>query len=69
MAKKYWIQEAVEKMKKKGTVGSLTRMAKRAGKYKKGKISREWLEKMAKKGGKAGKKARFALIMRRIKRR
>ena len=31
MAKKRWVQKAVKKMKKKGTVGSLTRAAKRAG--------------------------------------
>lgn len=30
-SKKKWVQKAVKKMKQKGTVGSLTRAAKRAG--------------------------------------
>ncbi|MEM4134447.1 MAG: hypothetical protein QXV73_04545 [Candidatus Micrarchaeia archaeon] len=68
MAKEKWIQKAVSKMKRKGTVGSLTRAAKKAGAYKGGKISLEYLQSLLKKGGKMAKKARFALAMRKIKR-
>lgn len=69
MAKKFWIQEARKRMEQKGTVGSLTRLAKKAGAYKGGKISLKFLQNALKKGGKIAKKARFALAMRKIKNR
>ena len=53
MAKKF-IQKAVAKMKKKGTLGSY------------GHHSEKTMEADKKKGGKIGKKANFALNMRRI---
>jgi hypothetical protein len=55
MAEK-WMQKAAERMKKKGTVGSFTRMAKRAGKG-----VQEYAHMKASAPGKVGKKARFAL--------
>lgn len=62
-AKKKWIQPAVRKMKRKGTVGSLTAIAKREGGYdeKNKRIKKSWLRKAAKRKGKVGEKARFAL--------
>lgn len=68
MAKEQWIQKAVSRMKRKGTLGSLTKAAKKAGAYKGGKISLQYLQNALKKGGKMAKKARFALAMRKIKR-
>ncbi len=53
MAKK-WIQAAVKKMKKKGTLGSY------------GKSTEAKNKKNMSKGGKIGKKARFAENMRKI---
>lgn len=62
-AKKKWIQPAVKKMKRKGTVGSLTAIAKREGGYdkKNKRIKKSWLRQAAKRKGKVGEKARFAL--------
>lgn len=58
MAKK-WIQKAVKKMKKKGTVGSFSAAAKRAG-----KSTTAYASKVLKPGSKASpamkKKAQFA---------
>jgi hypothetical protein len=60
---KKWIQKAVSKMKKKGTVGSLTAIAKREGGWdaKNKRIKKTWLRKKAKGKGKVAQKARFAL--------
>lgn len=49
-----WIQKASDKMKKKGTLGSY------------GHHSEKTMEKDISKGGKRGKKAQFALNMRKI---
>lgn len=59
---KKWIQKARKKMEKKGTVGSLTAIAKREGgyDYKNKRIKKSWLNKKAKSKGKVGQKARFA---------
>lgn len=65
-SKRYWIQQAIEKMRQKGTLGSLTRSAKRAGKFHKGKIDLSYLKSLVKKGGKMAKKAQFALNLRKI---
>jgi hypothetical protein len=58
MAKR-WIQSAVKRMKKKGTVGSFSRAAKRAG-----MSTSAYANKVLKKGSKASpamkKKANFA---------
>ena len=51
-----WMQSAAESMKRRGTVGSFTRMAKKAGK---GVQTFARQKKHAK--GLVGKKARFAL--------
>lgn len=61
--KKRWIQKARSKMQRKGTVGSLTAIAKREGGYdaKNKRIKKSWLRQAAKRSGKVGKKARFAL--------
>ncbi len=56
MAKKFWMQEAAEKMKKKGTVGSFTKSAKKAGKG-----VHEYAEEKKHASGTLGKRARFAL--------
>lgn len=61
MAEK-WMQAAREKMEEKGTVGSFTRAAKRAGKSV-GELARE--KKHA--PGVMGKKARFALAARKAR--
>jgi len=55
MAEK-WAQAATERMKKKGTVGSLTRMAK-----KKGESPMGFAKSHYNAPGKVGKKARFAV--------
>lgn len=68
MTKEKWIQKAVAKMERKGTKGSLIRIAKKAGAYKGNKISLKFLQNALKKGGKLAKKALFALNMRKIKR-
>ena len=62
-----WIKKATDRMDEKGTKGSLTRIAKSQGAKKGGKISQEWLRKKASMGGKVGKKAQFALAMRKCK--
>lgn len=54
MAKKKFIQKAVAKMKRKGTIGSY------------GHHSEKTMKRDIKKGGKRGKKAQFALNMKRI---
>lgn len=62
MAKK-WIQKAVKNK------GSLIRSAKRAHAIKKGGgIKVSWLNKMAKKGGIIGRRARLAKIFRKMHR-
>ncbi len=53
---KFWIQKAVKKMKKKGTLGSF------------GKATFKKIAKAKKRGGKAAKKAIFAQNMKRIAR-
>ena len=63
MAKKLWMQEAAEKMKRKGTVGAFTRAAKAAG-----KSVEEYAREHAHSGGTLGKRARFALIARKVAR-
>jgi hypothetical protein len=62
MAEK-WMQKASEEMEKKGTKGSFTRSAKRAGESV-GKYAEE--KKHAK--GKLGRRARFALAARKASR-
>jgi len=57
MAKK-WIQKAVAKMKEKGTEGALR---KDLGAKKDEPIPKRKLAEAAKKGGKLGKRAQFAL--------
>lgn len=56
---KHWIQKAVRKMQKKGTVGSFSAAAKKAG-----KSTQAYASKVLKKGSKASaamkKKAQFA---------
>lgn len=59
-----WMQEASEKMEEKGTKGSFTRSAKRAG-----KSVGEYAREKAGAGGKLGKRARFALAARKVARR
>jgi len=61
--KKRWAQKAVSRMKRKGTVGSLTAIAKREGGYdkKNKRIKKSWLRQAAKRKGKVGQKARFAV--------
>lgn len=56
MAKK-WIQKAVTKMKRKGTLGSF------------GKATSKKIKSGLKKGGKAAKKAAFAKAMKKISKR
>lgn len=51
-----WLQKATERMKKKGTEGSFTRIAKRHGRS----VHAEAVADKHK-GGKLGKKANFAL--------
>lgn len=58
MADKHWIQDAVDKMKKKGTVGSFTSAANRAGKSVQGYASQVLASKNASPAMK--KKAQFA---------
>jgi len=69
MAKGKWIQSAVKKMEEKGTKGSFTRMAKKAGGVKKGGgIKEEFIDKELKsKNPVARKKAQFAKNMRGLK--
>jgi hypothetical protein len=55
MAEK-WMQKAKDKMEAKGTVGSFTRLAKKAG-----KSVQEFAREKKGAGGKLGKKANFAL--------
>lgn len=59
MAKKKWIQKATARMKRKGTVGSFSRAAKKAG-----MSTSAYARKVLKKGSKASaamkKKAAFA---------
>lgn len=59
MAKKKWIQKAVKKMEEKGTKGSFSKAAKKAG-----KSTKAFAKKVLKKGSKASKamkkKAQFA---------
>ena len=55
MAEK-WIQKATEKMKRKGTVGSLTKMAK-----SKGESPMQFARSHEHSKGKVGQKARFAV--------
>lgn len=61
--KKNWIQKSVARMERKGTVGSLTAIAKREGGYdsKNHRIKKSWLRQAAKRKGKVGQKARWAL--------
>ena len=54
MAGKYFIQEATERMKRKGTLGSF------------GKATKKKISAAKKKGGKAKKKAIFAENMKKI---
>lgn len=54
MGKKFWIQKAVAKMKKKGTLGSF------------GKATNKKIKAGLKKGGKMAKKASFAKAMKKI---
>lgn len=56
MAKKFWIQSAVAKMKRKGTLGSF------------GKATSKKIKAGLAKGGKAAKKAGFAKAMKKISR-
>ena len=56
MAKK-WIQKAVAKMKKKGTLGSF------------GKVTAKKIARAKKKGGKMAKKAIFAQNMKKVAKR
>ena len=56
VAKKKWIQKAVKKMKKKGTLGSF------------GKATSKKIASAKKKGGKMAKKANFAANMKKISR-
>lgn len=58
-----WIQKSAEEMEEKGTKGSLTKTAKASGGYDSthGKIKKAWLQAQAKKGGKTGQRARWAL--------
>lgn len=55
---KKWIQKAVAKMKEKGTEGALREQL---GTKKGESISKSKLADAAKKGGKLGKRAQFAL--------
>ena len=62
MAEKKWIQGAIEKP------GALRAAAKAAGALKDdGTISREWLIKMSRKGGKVGRRARLAMTLGKMK--
>jgi hypothetical protein len=51
-----WMQKAAEEMKEKGTVGSFSRAAKKAG-----ESTQSFAREKASAQGKMGKKARFAL--------
>jgi hypothetical protein len=68
MAKKKWMQAARERMKRKGTVGSFSRAAKRAG-----MSTAAYARKVLKKGSKASaamkKKAAFAKAAGKVARR
>lgn len=55
MGKKFWIQKAVAKMRKKGTLGSF------------GKATSKKIKAGLKKGGKIAKKAQFAKAMKSLK--
>lgn len=58
MAQMKWIQEARERMERKGTVGSLRRIAKREGLIKGSeKLSSSDLSKLARKAEKTGNTA------------
>lgn len=63
-----WIQKANQKMEKKGTKGSFTRMAKKSGAVKKGGgIKESFIEKeIHSKNPIVRKKAQFAKNMRKI---
>lgn len=63
MADEKWMQHAGEEMKEKGTKGSFTRMAKKAGKSVSSLAHQD-----ASKPGKIGKKARFALMAEKVAR-
>jgi len=63
MAKGLWMQEAAERMKRKGTVGALTRAARAAG-----ESVAEFAREHAHDKGTLGKRARFALIARKVAR-
>jgi len=54
--KSKWMQKAASKMKKKGTTGSLTRIAERAG-----ESAMEYAREHYHSKGKMGQKARFAI--------
>ena len=58
-----WMQGVKARMKKKGTEGSLRKIAKSRGKInKEGNISKSWLESMKNAGGTLGKKVNLALV-------
>ena len=60
--KKLNIKKAIKKP------GALTASAKRAGALKKdGNIKKSWIRQMAKKGGKIGQRARFALTLAKLR--
>lgn len=61
--KKLWMQEAAERMERKGTKGAFTRAAKAAG-----KTVAEYAREKASAPGIIGKRARFALIARKVAR-
>lgn len=63
-----WIQKASEKMERKGTKGSFTRIAKKSGGIKKGGgIKKSFIEKeIHSKNPKIRKKAQFAKNMKKI---
>ena len=65
-----WIQKADKKMEAKGTKGSFTKMAKKAGGVKKGGgIKDEFIEKaLGSKNPKTRKKSQFAKNMKKIAR-
>jgi len=59
-----WMQAAAQKMKSKGTVGSFTRAAKKAG-----KSVAQFAQEKKSAPGKMGKKARFAMVASRVSKR
>ena len=59
--KEKWIQSAINKP------GALKSSAKKAGAMtKEGTIDQEWIDEMAKKGGKIGKRARLAKTLKKM---